>query len=232
MHKIEDYERNQSFNPVVSWLHSFRYRHAARVLSQLGASRIRVLDIGCAYAKTYSVLDGLFDIDYTGIEIQEHFVRMARGRYGDRPNFSVVQDDALTAIERFQPDVVISFETLEHFKSRDAVRMVEKIAAVRPKLFLCSVPIDIGPAVWLKNVGSALCGYGRHAEYTWAETFWAGLHQFDKIRPHAQGHRGFDWRWLAQTIRNNMRIKHIDKFPFSFLPAAISTSVFITAEPR
>jgi hypothetical protein len=37
------------------------------------------------------------------------------------------------------------------------------------------VPVEIGASIRLKNIGSALCGYGRHEEYTWAETFWAGL---------------------------------------------------------
>jgi predicted O-methyltransferase YrrM len=44
--------------------------------------------------------------------------------------------------------------------------------------------------------------------------------------------KGFDWRWLAQTIRQNFSINSIKKFPFNILPAAFATSVFIIATPR
>lgn len=41
--------------------------------------------------------------------------------------------------------------------------------------------------------------------YTWSETFWAGLYDYDRVGPHQTGHRGF---------------------------AAVSTSVFTACEPR
>jgi SAM-dependent methyltransferase len=229
---VEEYERNQEFNPVVTWLHSFRYRRILRVLSQLPLQRIRLLDIGCGHAKLYAVLDTRFDIEYMGIDTTDYYVRRARERYGTRSNFQIIHESAVTAIERTKPDVVVALETLEHVHGHEAVRIVEQIAALRPLRFLCSVPVEIGPAIWLKNIGSLLCGYSRHTEYTWPETFWSGLYQLDRIPPHSCGHKGFDWRWLAQTIRYNMRICAIHRFPLQYLPTALSTSVFIVAEPR
>ena len=112
------------------------------------------------------------------------------------------------------------------------MRIIEEIAKIEPKLFICSVPVEIGPAIWFKNIGSLVTGYMRHTEYTWAETFWAGFGKLDKLPPHGTGHKGFDWRWLAQTIRHNMEIEEIRKFPFSLFPAGLSTSVFFIAKPR
>jgi hypothetical protein len=129
-------------------------------------------------------------------------------------------------------DIVVALETFEHIPEHDVVRIIEAIAASKPRFFVCSVPVEIGPAIWLKNVGSLVTGYMRHKEYSWPETFWAGLYQLDKLPPHGTGHKGFDWRWLAQTIRHNMKIKDIRKFPFSILPAAVAFSVFMVAEPR
>jgi hypothetical protein len=145
----------------------------------------------------------------------------------------VVHDSAKNAFSDFEhADIIVALETFEHVPEHDAVRIIEAIAAAKPKIFVCSVPVEIGPAIWLKNVGSFITGYMRHREYRWSETFWAGLYQLDKLPAHGVGHKGFDWRWLAQTIRHNMKIKEIRRFPFNMLPAAVAFSVFMVAEPR
>ena len=52
------YERNQSFNPLVSWLHSQRYRHVIDAISPVvPADRpLQVLDLGCGFARLYAVI--------------------------------------------------------------------------------------------------------------------------------------------------------------------------------
>lgn len=231
------YERAQQFNRVVSWLHSFRYRHVIMLLedvsSRIGDRPIRVIDVGSSHCKLFSVLDPLFTIDYTGIDVSASCLATAQRRYGDRANFRVILEDATTALPRLgKADVVFALETLEHVPEHEVVRIVETVARSEPSLFVCSVPVEVGPAIWFKNVGSLVSGYMRHQEYRWKETFWAGLFVLDKLPPHGTGHKGFDWRWLAATIRHNMRITQTKKFPFSFAPAALSASVFMIAEPR
>jgi hypothetical protein len=235
--KETEYERNQRFNFLVSWLHSLRYRNILALFKafarETGDKPINVVDIGCAHAKLFSVLNEQFAIDYIGIEIRLDFVETARSRYAHMPNFRVIHDSAANALANLKPvDIVVGLETFEHIPEHDVVRIVEAVAAAKPKLFVCSVPVEIGPAIWLKNVGSLVTGYMRHKEYRWPETFWAGLYQLDKLPPHGTGHKGFDWRWLAQTIRHNMKIRETRKFPFSMLPAAVAFSVFMVAEPR
>lgn len=191
------------------------------------------MEIGCAHAKLFSLLNERFEIDYTGIEIDPVFVETARSRYGNNLNFRVVLDSAVNALPHMRnADIVVALETLEHIPEHEVVRIIEAVAIAQPKLFVCSVPVEIGPAIWLKNIGSLLTGHMRHTEYRWRETFWAGLYQLDKLPPHAIGHKGFDWRWLAQTIRHNLRVTEIRKFPLRCLPAAFSFSVFVVAEPR
>jgi len=231
------YERNQRFNALVAWLHSFRYRNILGVFRaiarQTGARSIKVVEVGCAHAKLFSLLHEHFKIDYTGIEKKAEFVAMARARYGHFPNFQVVHASATDVIPQMEgADVIVVLETFEHIAEHDVVRLVEAIAVARPALLVCSVPVEVGPAVWLKNVGSLLNGYMRHKEYRWVETFWAGLYQLDRLPPHGTGHIGFDWRWLAQTIRHNLKIREIRRFPIGFFPAAFAFSVFMIAEPR
>jgi Methyltransferase domain len=231
-----EYENNQNFNPLVAWLHSLRYKN---ILAQVNAlvqknkgRQIKVVEIGCAHAKLYSILNNLFDIDYTGIEIDPISLDIARSRYAINPNFRVINDSAENALAYLKNvDIVVALETLEHIPEHVVVRIVEAIAVSKPSLFVCSVPVEVGPAIWLKNVGSLLAGYMRHKEYLWVETFWAGLYQLDRLPPHGTRHKGFDWRWLAQTIRHNMKITKIRKLPIMFLPAPFAFSVFIVAEP-
>lgn len=228
-----EYERFQSANPINSWLHSFRYRHILNVVGSLGLNRpIKIIDVGCAYGKLYDVLSARFKIEYTGVELDGTFANMAQVRHKNRANFSVICGsavDVLPTLER--PDILIALETFEHIPESECVRTVEAVAKLKPGLFVCSVPVEIGPAIVIKNVGSLLSGYVRHKEYSWSETFWAGLYQLDKLPPHGTGHKGFDWRWLAQTIRYNMQIKETRRFPFG-LPAALSTSIFMVCESR
>jgi hypothetical protein len=231
------YEKNQKFNRVVSWLHSYRYKNIINVFESFlhdhGDNKIKVVDIGCAHAKLFSVLNDRFNVDYIGIEPYEVFAAAAEKRYQNKPNFIIIQDSVEKHIECLDnADVIVALETMEHITERKVVRIIEKISEIKPKIFVCSVPVEIGPAIWLKNIGSWMTGYLRHKEYTWSETFWAGLGQLDKLPPHEIGHKGFDWRWLAQTIRHNMEIVETRKFPLGFLPASFSTSVFFITIPR
>lgn len=232
-----DYEKNQRFNTLVTWLHSYRYKNIIKVFEELSASitgrPIRVVEIGCAHAKLFSILNDRFEIEYIGIEPDAVFVEVANERYQEEPNFKVIHGAAEKQLNRtMDADIVVALETFEHIPEHTVVRIVEEIAKAKPKLLVCSVPVEIGPAIWFKNLGSLITGYMRHREYTWKETFWAGLYKLDELPPHGTGHKGFDWRWLAQTIRHNLKIKEIRTFPFGLFPAGLSTSVFFIAEPR
>jgi hypothetical protein len=227
------YEINQNRNPINSWLHSFRYRRILDIFDSLAIDRpINVIELGSAHGKLFGLLNSRYRINYTGIEIDQTLAQISVSRFGDSANFRAIEGSATRILPTLSSaDVVIALETMEHIKESDVVRIVEMVAEMRPRLFVCSVPVEIGPAIWIKNVGSWLTGYSRHLEYTWAETFWAGLYNMDRLRRHNGGHLGFDWRWLAQTIRHNMRIREISRFPFPFVAAGMSTSVFIVAEP-
>lgn len=234
MRDIDEYNGLQHFNAVTAWLHSHRYKALSRAFERIVGDRaVRVVEIGCADAKAFDLLNTRFQIDYVGVEPSDMFIKRANEKYGERSNFRAVHgriEDHLTLIEK--GSVVLALEVLEHIRKTDVVRILEGIANARPAAFICSVPVEIGPAILLKNVGSFVAGYVRHEEYLWKETFWAGLGNLDRIRPHRRAHRGFNWRWLAKTIRHNMEIIETRRFPINFLPAAFNASVFFVARPR
>lgn len=232
--QITYFEKVHSFNPLVAWLHSLRYKDIIKVFAKmqkkLGNRPIRVLEFGCAHAKLFSVLNAKFNIEYTGIEIQKYYADIAKQRYQNHKNFKIINDSAcntnvLKSIER--PDIIVAFETFEHIPEHDVVRIIEAVAEIRPYKFVCSVPVEVGFSVFVKNFGSFFTGYIRHKEYTFVETIWAGLGMLHKLPPHGTRHKGFDWRWLAQTVRHNFKIVRLKKLPSIFLPF----NIFIESEP-
>ena len=236
---IEKYIARQDFNAITRSLHSFRYRSVLSIvgeLSHLISDRpLRVLEIGCAHAKVFPLLAQRFSIEYFGIELQPDRAEYGRRTYGDQPNFAIVQGSAIEyhLYDDFAPDIVLALEVLEHIPEREVVRLVEHLATLRTvRFFVFSVPVEVGPALVIKNVGSFLMGYMRHREYTWRETFWAGCYRLDKLPPHGVRHKGFDWRWLAQTVRQNMAIREIRKSPVAFVPGWLAPSVLFVAGPR
>ena len=68
-------------------------------------------------------------------------------------------------------------------------------------------------------------GYSRYKEYTWRETICASLYKLDNVRKHTLGHRGFDWRWLAQVLRTNVKIVSTVKSPFQLIPSFLAPSI-------
>ena len=224
------YEADQGRNPLFRWLHSLRYKHITEVFESIHLDRpIRVVEIGCAQSKLFGLLNKRFSIQYTGIDIDPMLISIASRRYAKSENFSARvgrAEEVLPTLE--QPDIVVALETLEHVGAPIAQGIVDAIAKLKPSLFVCSVPVEVGPIIWVKNAGSALLRYSRHHEYTWAETLWSGLYQLDRVRPNDGGHRGFDWRVLAAAIRDNMDLREVRRFPFG-LPAGLSTSVFMVA---
>ncbi len=234
---MTQYEKDQSFNKVLDYVHNIRFKNVLKEVSSFSKSNpdkvISILDIGCAYGKLFGILDSRFNINYIGIEPSKDFVLVAKKHWGDKKNFTIFNDYAQNVLPSIKDvDIVISLETLEHIPENVCVRVVELVKKINPKLFLVSVPVEIGPSIWMKNIFSILSGYSRHKEYTWKETFYAGLGKLDKLPPHGTGHKGFDYRWLAQTIRHNFSIIKIKKSPISFLSAYFSISVFFVAKVR
>lgn len=226
---MHQYEETQQFNLITKFLHSVRYSNLELIVKDIVPSTgiLKVVDIGCGTGKSYSVLKSLdIDFQYVGIELRRDFVEVAQQRYGAFANFEIICDSVENVTHLFQgADLIIALETFEHIPAKTVVRVIEAIGQSKFKHLYVTVPNEIGPAILLKNVGSALMGYRRHKYYTWKETVFASLYNFDKVRRHTNGHRGFDWRWLGQTIRQNCVITRITTSPINLIPKCISPSI-------
>ena len=112
------YEANQDFNSVTRFLHSFRHRHASdfvgEVAARSGRGRVRVLEIGCAAGRTFSIIDRDHRVDYVGIDASPEFVAAARSRFSASPNATFICADAAdpTLYAEDSADIVFALETL------------------------------------------------------------------------------------------------------------------------
>jgi hypothetical protein len=226
-----NYDQIQNWNILTRWLHSYRFRHVLDVLKPMG--EISVVELGTATGKLFGLLDAQQPVRYTGIEPYPNYARIAAEKFADRPNFKVIQARALEAFPNIErPDVIVALEVLEHIEPPECVRTIEAIAKMCPKLFIASVPVETGPAIVAKNLGSFLFGYGRHRSYGLKGTINAAFSRMDSLPVHRTSHDGWDWRWVAQTMRYHFKITEMRKFPLSFLPACCSATVFMICEPR
>lgn len=238
MDEYTNYEKLQNKNLITKYLHSYRYKWILSIFENLSKEKnnkpITVVDIGCGTCKLFHILNkSSLKINYIGIDINEKYLQTASKRYSGIKNFEIIKGSAEKIIPNIDQkiDIFTALESFEHIPEYIVPYLLRCISEKKPKILACSVPIEIGPAIWIKNIGSKLMGYERYKEYKWSETFWAGLYQLDRVAPHKTGHKGFDWRWLKHNLRQTMKIKSINKSPFSFIPASFSPSICFEAIP-
>ena len=232
-----NYEERQSFNALVRFLHSVRFKTlegVARDLKPVYGTRLRVLDIGCGPASAYPVLKRLRqDIDYIGVELREDFCALALERYSGENGFEIHQAgicERLDLIERC--DLILGLESFEHILEPEVEKVIEAIGRTEFQKLLITVPNELGPAIVMNNAGSLLMGYMRHKEYRWRDTYHAAIYAVDKLPPHGNGHIGFDWRWLKRTLHQQVEITRITTSPWPWVPRAISPSIGFLCEKR
>lgn len=225
-----EYERRQDFNAVTRRLHGFRARELCRVVAGLPTARdpVRILELGCGTARTLAALSDLGQVVYYhGVDIEPDRITAAEARAKGLPGQVTFSVQAVAPNMRlpFSPDVVAALELLEHLPEDEVSPLLAWLASLNAQRYVFSVPIEVGPAILIKNVGSAVMRYARHREYLWRETLWASVYRLDKLPPHGTGHRGFDWRWLRALIRRHFDLIEARKSPVGWIPACFAPSI-------
>lgn len=232
---LQAYVDCQNYNVITRFFHAVRYRHLNNFLQGLKPHSNDLFEIGCGYGKSLEVIKNVDN--YVGIDIDPQFAAFCQQKFPKLkfPKYQFLQADIrdyLKGIKNipFKPTAVIALECFEHIPERDVPAVLEWIASLGCPLFI-SVPNEVGPALLLKNIGSALMGYSRHKEYTWRETCLAATYQVERVTRHYTGHIGFDWRWLLKVIHQYFNINKIGTSPVGFLPRFLSPSIYFYCRP-
>lgn len=228
-------EERHRYNFITRFFHAMRFKRVVHYVRTMEKSLGRppvVMDIGCGPGNVFFALNEAAHVRYVGVELNAAKVEKGNAALAGYENAIILNRDASVSglFEEVEPDIVIALESFEHIPPASVEKIIDTVSGYQGlSLFICSVPVEIGPAIWIKNAGSALIGYKRHREYSWAETFWAGLYRLDKLPAHDLRHKGFDWRWLSNALRRKLKVVKVHTSPWDIIPAAFSPSILFVS---
>jgi SAM-dependent methyltransferase len=224
-------------NALTRWSHRRRSRTALGILG--GRHFERVADVGGAdgWFLRDLVDAGMADSGVT-LDIDPALLEAGRQQSAAYPtlDFVLSEPEALAPLEGTF-DLVVCLETLEHVEDPPAV--VDTIVRLaRPGGSVqVSVPVEVGPAVLVKQLGRWLAnrrsdyGYDR---YPWSDLLKAGvLWQTDGIeRANLHSHKGFDYRRVRDLLTDQLTIDRTHWSPLRvFGPLAASTVTWLAHTP-
>lgn len=226
------YEKTLEYNSVTKYLHSNKHKLFFSHLKANGIDKnyhqkIRILDLGCGPAYIFNELrQKLSDFEYIGVEIRDDFINAAKENFAEDLRFTIIKSSVEDYLKNInEVDFIISFDCFEHMLLNARNKSLNLISKIKFKYMYINVPNEIGPAILIKNFGSFLMGYVRHKEYTLKETIYASLYLTNKIKPHTDGHKGFDWRVLYYNLRFFFKTDLVTS-PIGIVPTLISPSIF------
>lgn len=120
----------------------------------------------------------------------------------------------LCQIVRGKASTVFCLETLEHTDPKSLLQETAEILSPHGVLVF-SVPLEIGPSLLFKEIGSKL--FGRHRDpLRLGELLRAAL-LWDVSGIERASHRGFDWRVLLREAEKLFRVREVVFEPLPFL---------------
>jgi hypothetical protein len=137
-------------------------------------------------------------------------------------------------------DAVACLEVMEHMALRSRLAFYRWANRALPRDGLCvlSVPVEIGPAVALKESVRVL-RKGRAPEWKLSTLLWASfgaVHRdparFDDREAWIQWHNGFDYRALREELREHFRIEKETATPLGGFPWLFNQTVIFKLRPH
>ncbi len=247
------YARKQLFsrNRILQWSHRRRYEMARRIVTPYAGGNL--LDYGCGDATFLAMVHDLFP-RATGAELDRAQVEDCRNRLRDFPGikFTLTSDLALPEHQGAY-DVVLCTEVLEHCLDSavdaaldDFSRIVSPTGTV-----IISVPVEIGPALALKQLVRAIAAWQRLGDYEYREKYrFAEFRTMlaadehtrierpiyrNSIAPGVErkhhGHKGFNWRALEAKIRRGFAIRKIYRSPLDGAGKWFASQIWFVCSP-
>lgn len=211
------------------WVHRSRFHWVATQYRRRNVGPPAVIEIGCFDGKTIDYLEPR-PRRYLGLDANhEGGLDIAAKRWADVAwaEFRLCETaEQVPADERF--DVALSMETLEHVPEDVLEGYIDRLARITDGYALITVPNEIGPIAFAKQVLKKLFLGG--SQFTWRDIVNATLGRTERIERYH--HRGFDYRKLVERLRRSFDVVAVRGIPFTFLPAYLNVTVGILLKPR
>ncbi len=229
------YARKQLFsrNRILRWSHRSRFEMARRMVEPYAGGKL--LDYGCGDGTFLAMVHDLFP-RATGAEIDSARVEECRTRLDAFPsiNFALTSDLARPEHDGAY-DVVLCTEVLEHCLDIAVEAALDDFSrTVSPTgTVIISVPVEIGPALAVKQLVRSIAAWQRLGDYEHREKYSFAEFRTSLMASEStqierplysttlapnidlkyHGHKGFNWRALESKIRRRFRIRKIHFSP-------------------
>ena len=247
-----EYARKQLFGRgLIGWSHARRFRAARRVVRPYAAAAL--LDYGCGDGTFLALVRDLFP-HAVGAEIDPALVEDARRRFGQAGGARFIHTSEVPALPDGAFGVVTCMEVLEHCTAEVADGVIGELRrlAAREGVVIVSVPVETGPALLVKTAARAAAGLRgvsgyqdreRHTAGELARMVFAGAQtrierpvyetRFPDGAPNRyHGHKGFNWRLLAERLGRDFYLRDVRFSPLPVLGGLLNSQVWMTCVPR
>jgi SAM-dependent methyltransferase len=221
--------------------HLTRLAHRSRfgtILEAIGSTQYtQALDYGCG--------DGwLLKMAYeqnlvkrgVGVDIDWDMLSACKDLFADIPGFQFCQPHELS--EKISPkscDLIICTETLEHVGEPDKV-LEQMLRYSKPGAkIVISVPIEIGPSLFFKQVGRYIAnrkgnyGYERYqlgelfaASVLWDTNSFPSSHSLNEP---LRSHKGFDYRKIQKLLQRTVTIERRILTPLPWFGSLLNSTI-------
>ena len=200
-------------NPIARFAHRTRMRKSRRLVMPFLKGSATLLDYGCGQGRFL----GDLATEINGREPQVELLGYDPYQSAQFDGYRIVSDPAEIAPESV--DILTGLEVCEHLTGPETEEFVEfavKVLSPEGRL-LVSVPIEIGPAVFLKELSRSIL-YRRRPDLSTPELLRAAFVGTPPRRAEniKDSHRGYDWRVTRRRLLEIFPCDHIEFSPLPF----------------
>ena len=247
-----EYARKQLFGRgLIGWSHARRFQAARRMVRPYAGTPL--LDYGCGDGTFLALVRDLFH-DAIGAEIDSALVEDARRRFGEGEGLRFIHVDEVDLLPDAAFGVVTCMEVLEHCTEGTADAVIARLRRLVADdgVVVVSVPVETGVPLLVKTAARVaaglrgVSGYRQRERYTAAELarmVFAGPRTaierpvYETVFPDGSpnryhGHKGFNWRLLAERLERDFHLRDVRFSPLPVLGGVLNSQVWMTCAPR
>ena len=199
-------------NPIARFAHRARMRRSRRLVMPFLTGSATLLDYGCGQGRFLRDLA----TEINGQAQQVALLGYDPYQSAQFDGYRIISDPAQVPPESV--DILTILEVCEHLTGPETEEFVDfAVKILRPDGgLLVSFPIEMGPAVLLKEMSRSIL-YRRRPDLSASELLQAAFFGTPARRAEdiKESHRGYDWRVTQRTLLEAFQCDHIE---FSPLP--------------